>query len=129
MAASRAITAGLVSGSRIDAALACLPASLACDFRATSFAIVPAASLPDDARLAPPPAPCAAESPPPSLRVCPAPPPAPMLVARSTFTMRCVAAGHPGGAPTHRSPCAPPTRSNRSLQSAVADSSAACDPD
>eukprot|EP00965_Chrysotila_dentata_P019308 642637-Pleurochrysis_carterae.AAC.1 len=77
-----------------------------------------------------PPVPCAAESAPPAPRVCPTPPRAPMLVARSTFTMRCVAAGHPGGAPTHRSPYAPPARSNsRSLQSAIADSSAACEPD
>eukprot|EP00965_Chrysotila_dentata_P004295 139634-Pleurochrysis_carterae.AAC.1 len=51
-----------------------------------------------------------------------------MLVARSTLTIRCDAAGHPTGAPSHRSPCAPHARSSRSRQSAAADSSAACEP-
>eukprot|EP00965_Chrysotila_dentata_P054436 1805571-Pleurochrysis_carterae.AAC.1 len=65
MAASRAITAGLVSASSTDAALARLPASPACDFNATSFAVVPAASLPAAARPAAQPGPCAAGSAPP----------------------------------------------------------------
>eukprot|EP00965_Chrysotila_dentata_P014669 485777-Pleurochrysis_carterae.AAC.1 len=69
-----------------------------------------------------------AGSAPPAPRACPAAPPAPMLVARSTLTIRCDAAGHPTGAPSHCSPCAPPARSSRSRQSAVADSSAACEP-